>query len=406
MNKSLKAICDEHFSRVKFDNQFKNNVELFIRRFAAKNDDHVNFLGGNLIGVYPLRWNYTDGDTWWDDIFGVVEEGFKQDLLRHPEIKANRVVSSDALNHAMVYAIHRVHHSPHISDKDKEGLKARIMLAMNLKFLSSLMAHYFRYPADKGIAEKTFNRLSKRYDLKVLGSWQKMLIERSKDFIAVKGRYYKSYVDYTDDIEIIKMINDAQGRIRETVKDITTVYHKCLAEDAKVLSSSSSVEIDGTVMLKDIQRKASIFNRYIKSTVTAKDSFVKEPLLQIVYRAVPSLEPDMFDRILETFVTAYNNPSTYRIVDDIINDVLTFSFDFIKANEIPETDISAIIYRLKHVYMSGRVTDEMLIKARNHFDKLVVLVDRKLKGTPLVPERCALFLYIMIRTLTMNYYKN
>ena len=93
-----------------------------------------------------------------------------------------------------------------------------------------------------------------------------MLNNRSAEFVSPKGRYYKAYTTYNDDIEIIKMINDAQGRIRETVKDITKVYYDCLADDAKVLSSSSSIELDGTIMIKDLTRKATQYNRYIKTS--------------------------------------------------------------------------------------------------------------------------------------------
>ena len=237
----LKEIFDKHFANTVFDKSFADKVEKFVRLFLLKNNDHVSFFGGNLIGVYPIRWNYSDTDTWWDDIFDVGETELEKDLHKHPEIKTNRVVSSDVLNHALIYSIYRVHNSPSIPEDLKETTKSRLMLALNLKFISSLMAHYFRFPADKGIAEKTFNKLTKRYDLKIYGTWVKMLNNRSAEFVSPKGRYYKAYTTYNDDIEIIKMINDAQGRIRETVKDITKVYYDCLADDAKVLDRKSVV---------------------------------------------------------------------------------------------------------------------------------------------------------------------
>ena len=55
--------------------------------------------------------------------------------------------------------------------------------------------------------------------------------------------------------------------------------------------------------------------------------------------------------------------------------------------------------------MSGRITDETLLKARTAFDKVAEATDKKLKGTPLVPERCAFFLYLVLRTITMQFFK-
>lgn len=401
----LKEIFDKHFANTVFDKSFADKVEKFVRLFLLKNNDHVSFFGGNLIGVYPIRWNYSDTDTWWDDIFDVGETELEKDLHKHPEIKTNRVVSSDVLNHAIIYSIYRVHNSTLIPETIKESTKARLVLALNLKFISSLMAHYFKYPADKGIAEKTFNKLTKRYDLKIYGTWVKMLNNRSVEFVAVNGRYYKAYTTYNDDIEIIKMINDAQGRIRETVKDITKVYYDCLADDAKVLSSSSSIELDGTIMIKDLTRKATQYNRYIKQVLTEKDGVVKEQLMELVYRAVPSLQPGVFEKLLETFVNEFQSSKYRTHFNGLIDNLLIFSFDFLKENEIAENDLPGVIYRLKHVYMSGRITDETLLNARKAFDKVAEATDKKLKGTPLVPERCAFFLYLVLRTITMQFFK-
>lgn len=401
----LKEIFDKHFANTVFDKSFADKVEKFVRLFLLKNNDHVSFFGGNLIGVYPIRWNYSDTDTWWDDIFDVGETELEKDLHKHPEIKTNRVVSSDVLNHALIYSIYRVHNSPSIPEDLKETTKSRLMLALNLKFISSLMAHYFRFPADKGIAEKTFNKLTKRYDLKIYGTWVKMLNNRSAEFVSPKGRYYKAYTTYNDDIEIIKMINDAQGRIRETVKDITKVYYDCLADDAKVLSSSSSIELDGTIMIKDLTSKATQYNRYIKQVVTEKDGFHKEQLMELVYRAVPSLQPGVFEKLLETFVEEFQSSKYRTHFNGLIDNLLIFSFDFLRDNEIAENDLPGVIYRLKHVYMSGRITDDTLLKARTAFDKVAEATDKKLKGTPLVPERCAFFLYLVLRTITMQFFK-
>lgn len=402
---TLKQIFDDHFGDVRYDNKFKENVTSFVRRFLAKNDDHVAFFGSGLIGVHPVRWNYSDTDTWWDDIFDVNDVNLQKDLFRHPDIKTNRVVSSDILNHAFIYSLHRIHHSTYLSEKDKEELKVRIMIAMNMKFICSLMSHYFRYPADVGVAEKTFNRLSMKFDIKVYGSWGKMIEARSRAFVAPNGRYYASYVDYTGDIEIIKMINDAQGRIRETFKEITDEFHKTLRAEAKVLSSSSSVNLDGTVMVKDLNRKRNTYIRYLKSVLVTKDSFVKEQLTQICYSAIPSLQPGLFEQLLEEFPKHYANNRYSKIFNRMLDNLLVFSFDVIENNDIAENDLSGIVYRLKHVYMSGRVSDKLLLDARYDFEKLVELTDKRLKGKPVVPERCGFFLYLLLRTLTMHYFK-
>lgn len=403
--KSLKAIFDFYFKDTRFDKVFANKVQTFIGQFLSKNNDHVEFFGGNLLGVHPIRWNYSDSDTWWDEIFEVIPEYIYDAIIKLPDIKSNRNVSSDPLNHAFIYAIHRVHHSRDLTDVEKEQTKNRLMLAMNLKFICSLASHYFKYPADKGIAEKTYNSLSKRFDLKVEGSWGKMLMKRSREYVSDKSNYYNVYVDYNNDKKIVIMINDAQGRIRETYKAITALYYELREKEAKILSSSSSVDVEGTVMLKDIERKRSIYTRYIKEVIANKDSFYKEPLKEVIYRAIPSLEEGMFEKLLIGLPEHYHNKRYTKYFDQMIDGLLTFSFDLIKQAELKDNDLPGVLYRLKHVYMSGRVQDTQLDIAKQMFTKLVEVVDKRYKNTPLVPERCGLFLYLILRTLTMNYFK-
>ena len=403
--KTIKQVFDHHFQHVEFDADLAQRILTFVQGFIAKNNDHVTFFGGNLLGVEVVRWHFTDSDFWWDELFDVVPENVHRDLLRTPEVKGHRVVSSDVLNHAMIYTIHRLHHAK-IPDDLKQKAKVYTMVALNCKFLCSLMAHYFKHPADKGIAEKAFNCLSNRFDLKTTGSWGKMLAQRSTDFLQPGARYFDAYVNYTNDIEIVKMINDAQGRIRETFKAVTFEYYKQLNLKAKVLLSSSQVELDGVVVLKDVQRKLNVYNRYIKTVISNVDSFIKEPLNEVVYNAVPSINQAMYENLLTAFSTHYHDRKYTKTFDNLIDNLLTFSFELMRKNDIAENNLPGLLYRLKHVYMSGRVADQALLDARKDFEKVVEVTDKRLRNTPLVPERCGFFLYLILRTVTMNYYKN
>lgn len=402
---SLKEVFDHHFQDVEYDVAFCKKVEHFVKSFLSKNDAHVSFFGGNLLGVHPVRWNYSDTDYWWDEIYDVDDTVLQKDLNTLPDIKTNRVISSDVLNHAFIYSLYRVHNSPFIPNDLKEKTKVRLMLSLNFKFICSLMAHYFKYNADESIAIKTYNSLTKQFDLKTTGSWGKMLLARSEAFVEENGRYYQAYTKYDDDIEIIKMLNDAQGRIRETVKKITRIYYEMMEAEARVLSTSATVEVDGTKLLKDIERARPKYIRYIKSTITEKDGYFKDELQYLIFKAIPSLQSGVYEQIQKTFIDNYTQQKHSRVLNQLIDDILTFSFDLLDDNDIKLNDLPGILYRLKHVFMSGRIKDETLENAKSGFDKLVVLTDRRLKNQPLVPERCGFFLYLVIRTITMNYYK-
>lgn len=401
----LRDVMEQAFRNVKVDMTMYKKLQLFINKFIAKNDEHVSFFGGNLIGYYQIRWNYSDTDYWWDEILDVDSEEVREGIFKSPEIVKGRVVSTDPLNHAMFYLIHLIENSSDIPDKDKPQMKTMVFMCLYFKFICSLHVHYYRFPTDKAMAEKTFNSLSKRFDLKVLGTWGKLIASRSKDFTAKGARYDKVFTQYDNDREIVIAINDSQSRLRETYKEITAVYHQVIKNEAKSVLSSSTQVVEGTVILKDLQRQANQYNRYIKNTIQDKDGFIKVELLDIIARAVPSLQMDSFIDILTCFSKEYVNSKYRNHFNKLIDDILTFSFDFLKKNDITTEDLSGSIYRLKHVYMSGRIDDEVLTRARDMFVKVVEVYNPKLKKTPMIPERCGFFLYIILRTITMKYYK-
>lgn len=407
MKKTLKDVLDKHFEHVIFDKKFAAKVAEFLRLFLTKNDQYVGFFGSGLIGIHEVMWNNSDTDFWWDEIFQVDPEVLKQDLRQLPVINTNFKVASNELHHAIIYTLHRVHHSPHLSEKEKEELKIRCMTSLNIKYLVSLQHHYFPYGADPGIAEKTFNSLTNKFDLKVYGSWGAMLTKRSTEYIQKGARYYKTYVNYNFDKEIIVMITDAQGRIRETYKDITKKFHELKEEKSKILSSSATLVTDEGLVLKDLTRKTQQYTRYIQSVISSGDSFIKKELIQVVYESVPSLDAgfETFEHLLMALVKNYHSAKYQKDFDVMVTDLLVFSFDILKKNNIRDNDLPGLLYRLKHVYMSGRIQDKLLDNARSKFVKLVESYDRKLKNTPMIPERCGVFLYLVLRTITMNKYK-
>ena len=401
---TIKETMNKMLGHVHVDLDFVKKIEKFTIGFMAKNNDHVAFFGGTLLGVQAIRWNYTDSDFWWDELLDIVPEDLQRELCKTPEVQAHRKVSSDPLNQAMVYVMHLIESSK-LPEDVKRSTNIRVMFCMNCKFLCSLVVRRFPRPADEAVAQKVFNCLANRFDLKAEGNWGKMITARSRGFTTPGSRYYKVLTEYNNDKEIVRMINDAQGRIRDTINLITSEHHRQLKNEARVLSTTSQVEIDGKIVLKDIQRKYTIYNRYIKTCISDGENFIKPPLNEVIRQAVPSLDPDTFYAIQETFVKFYHDKRYHKVFNNMVDDVLTFSFDLLKNSNIKENDLPGLIYRLKHVYMSGRVTDDAIHRARRGFEKVVEAYDKRLRNTPMIGERCGLFLYIVLRTLTMRYYK-
>ena len=157
--------------------------------------------------------------------------------------------------------------------------------------------------------------------------------------------------------------------------------------------------------MKDIERQTSKYIRYLKTTIAERDGYIKDELQYIVQQAVPSMNKEVYDKIQNALLDNYVNTRHSKNLNRMIDSLLAFSFELLKNDEIRHNDLPAIVYRLKFIYLSGRIKDESLEHAKQDFMKLAAAADKRLKGSPLVPERCAFFLYLILRTLTMSFYR-
>ncbi|MFO5759797.1 hypothetical protein ACLBQR_31035, partial [Klebsiella pneumoniae] len=57
-------------------------------------------------------------------------------------------------------------------------------MVLHFKYLTSLLVPRFKYPARKGVAEAAFAALNYRFDIKTIGSWEKLFRQRAEGIIA------------------------------------------------------------------------------------------------------------------------------------------------------------------------------------------------------------------------------
>lgn len=395
----LKAMYDNLFSHISFDEKLIKKIRDFVNQFIGKTDDTVMFFGSTLIGYYKVVWNYSDTDYWWDEIFEQDSEQVRHHLHRVPAITPKYKISSDEFNNTIVYFIHRVKTSDKLTEEQKQTGCTLLMFSLNCKFLCSLLSHYFPYPTQYEVALKTSESMSMRYDLRATGSWAKMLKERSASFTANDALFHKTFYFYDDDKMVVRLLNDAQGRIRDTVKDITSLYYATKEKEARVYSQTATLEIEGELFLKDLTREIPNYIRIVQRSLLDYGSFVKHNLNMILYPMILSLDIEIYETLQQSLVEDYTKPKMRKEIDQFIEDILTYSLQTIDEFNIPHTDLSAVLTRLKSIYISGRVTDKTLIKTRKFLDKYARKKIPSLNNTHIVAERTGICLYIVLRAL-------
>ncbi len=406
MHDSIKKVFDSECDTLDIDAKLIKRIQNFQVGFVNKNADHIAFFGGNLLGVQVVRFTDGDRDRWFDEILEVVEGPLDERLLALPLVNAEFHVSSDTMNLSCVWLAHAIFNSKALSDKQKHDAIIDVILVLQYKFLTSRLFRHFRYPADRAVAEATYAQLSYKYAIKIHGSWSALLNARAEDIMSENSIHYKTITHMDDDAQVIYMLNDTQGRIRDLLKNIYDVFLTVHKQGGKVLSVSSVIEHDGVEILKDRSKNLLAYGRYLNSIISDRNSFIREELVQIIEKLMHTMPPRLFMETLEFMSTNYRQAGATEI-EEVLNETLVHSFDYLSENRnaVKNTaDLPGLLGRLRGVYMSSRSTDPTLFSLREKVEKIVKQATGNKSESIVSSVRTGVLLYLVLRAFTMKHY--
>lgn len=386
------------------DAKLAKAIRSFVLAFVTKNEDHIHFFGSPLLGVYPVRFTDDDRLAWFDDILDCDEIHLTSRLHRCKSVNPDHIVASDAMNESIGYLLHLFHHSTRLPAKDIEAAKVDLIRILHFKYISSIMAKYFKYNASKEVALATYAALSKKYDLKVYGSWGALIQARAEAIVSKQGLHYNTYVRYDNDKAIQYMITDIQCRIREVIKAMTAEFYAVRDRDGKISSASATMELDGTTVVKDRSNAFLTFRRYLGTILNDPNSFVRDNLVHVVSVAMSNVPEHHIKEALYYLCDNHGDPRQ-KYLEELCDEILLHAFEYIHSKGTGVNNLNTLAAKMKAIYTASRSSNEAVLKMRDLAWKLaeasVTSKDRQVK----VGVRTAVMLYVLLRTLSMNFYK-
>lgn len=405
--KTLRDLFDPAFSHIKFNKALGDKLYRFQTSFVYRNSDHTEFFGGKTIGVQIVRFTPPDYDAIYDDIFDISYDRLSQELLEVSVINPDWKISSDIFSHICIYAIHRFLTTPMLSDSDREKAAINMALIYNYRTIATIIATWFLYPVDPQLAEATYANLSNRFLIKQLGSWQEVMLYRSKELVGDTSIHRKVLIDYTDDYSIIKVINDARGRITDLVKNIYSVMEKTRQSGEKLGSSKETmVDFDGQEILRDKVHNLTNYTHYILSIIPDRGSFIKQELIDLVIKVMTTVQKKPFIQSLE-WMSDYFGHKEHPEIEEFVELTLIHSYNYFLENNYilrDRSNISRLLGKLKNIYVSSRSSDPDLLKLRELGTSIVQKATFKSNEQTIASVRTSLLLYIGLRTYTKHHY--
>lgn len=411
-NAVIRSVFDRECAHVKFDHNLLVRAQRVQEGFINKNRDYIEFFGGNLTGVKIVRFTDPDRDLLFDALVGVDELLLEHDLYRlkdeHGQYVINRdhVRGSDVFNISCIYLIYRFHNTPDLDEHQRLDAKLRVCTYMHYKFLTSLLYHYFKYPADPEVAAATYAQLNYKFSLKQNGSWGATLMKMAQNIIGPSSVHLKTIETMESDVGVEIMINDIQNRVKDMLKNIYKVFMEVHSNNMRIGVTETFSEIDGEIELKDRIQSQATYCRYIKGIVADKNTFVKDELVTVVSKMMATASPNMLKQTLAWTTDNYLG-NRDGLIDGSIDIVMEHAIDYLSSNrDIPRNDLGAILDRLRGAYMSSRSTDVRLLKARTDVERIVHLATGSSNKNVIAAVRTAWMLYVVARAYSMRHYAN
>lgn len=403
---SIKGCFDE-LADTTIDDRLARKVIGFSRAFANKNEEHIEFFGGNLIGVHTVRFTTQDRDRWFDDVIMAIEDDLRDEIHELPAINPAWYVSSDIMNLSTIWVVHSLNKAK-ISGKRKEDAMRETIMVLQYKFITSMLSHWFRYKANPAVAEATYAALSNRFGLKQHGTWQRLLEYRANETLAKSG-VFRDVIDRMDDDDrVVAMVNYIQVYIKDILKNIAAVFYQ-IQDDPKSqirTTSGTAVDIDGNLRVKDINKFQSQYLRYIQSVVLDKGSFIKPELVSVVTDTMPTVPHRALQEVLVYLSENYGAKLDRRIAPFVEGVVLHVfeTMDSLKASERRLNDLPTLLARMKGLYMASKTSNKRLLGLKEDGESIVTSAIRTKNMAVVKAVRTGIMLYIVLRTFTMQHY--
>lgn len=408
----IKQVFDELCSHVQADQKLLKAVIEMEAHFVNKRREHIEFFGGNLTGVQPVRFTPDDRDKLFTDILEIDDRELEDKLYRLKDAKGVPVinqewkVSSDVFNLACAWLIHRFCVSPYLTPAQRREGEIRVCQYMIYRFLTSRLYRHYPYVADPEVAAATYAQLSNKFLLKQMGSWGAVLrymAEQSTDPNGIHGQIFKTF---DSDVGIRNMLNDIQGRPRNMLKNIHGVFKSVKEGGQRIRSGSALAEIDGEIILKDKTRSLANYTRYIKSVAVDANSFIKPEIVDVVAKIMHTMPEKLLVQTLQWASRNYGHTQN-QIVENSLEQIAEHAFAYLAEHRelLHRTgDLPQLVAKLKGAYTSSRSSDALLMSMRTNIESMVKAATGKSTDSLLAATRTGFMIYVVVRMLAMRHY--
>lgn len=291
----MKDILKENFDALKLKMTYKEFDELLkVTLLYELRDTHPLVLNSPYIGTEKVLFTEDDKNNLYD-IFNIDVREVRDIIKRCEKINPSHNVSSNPFNVIITYLLHRI---------SKTANHEKVFLALanywQYMFFSSLVNRRFPHGANKDIMTLVIEDLNLKYDIKVYGTWKEVINHRSLYLDSRESIHRDTLDKYSVDDKIVYLMSDVQTRLRSQLNLITTLYYDYNKDNNKILSVSSTMNIDGETVLRESASGFNNVSNVVYNKVLNKNLFVNDKYIDLVLHFQKDISKGLLIRTLIT----------------------------------------------------------------------------------------------------------
>lgn len=399
--KNLYEAFQKNFANVKFDNRLADRLYKFQIGYINQNSEHLEFFGGNLLGVHVIRFKDSDLKRFYEDVLDVSLSELTEDIRSLDTIDHSHKVGSDIFNLTCMYLIHGFLRSNLVNASKKQRATYDVAVIFFCRCLAALFSHYFKYPADPHVAQMTYANLSNKYLIKKLGSWHAVVDYRSTEVVGRASIHLANLYKFSDDATITYAISDSQGRIRDMIKNYYAEFMLVRESGGRINTTGGTFyDADGEETLKDKTKSVESDVQYMLQILSDRNGFIKADLVQVIVGINKNTSAKMLNVVLQMVHEGSSNENAV-LMQTFVQKVVVYSYHLLNQNQISNMrDYPMVLTSLKNLYLSTRSTDAELSVIRDMGAKIVKMTSKsKFSDSLMMATRTSLILYICLRAL-------
>jgi hypothetical protein len=187
------------------------------------------------------------------------------------------------------------------------------------------------------------------------------------------------------------------------VKSVTDVLYRVLENDAKIVATSSVIDIDGEKHVADKTNNYTAARRYIHSVATSEKDFIKDSLIEIITKAVHTVSERHLREALKYIPDNYGG-RRMTFLDDLLDKTIIHALNYLHENDVAFNNLPDVLSKMRSIYMSSRGNEVLLLEVRDLGDRVVNDSVSSKNTAALAAVRTALLMYIVLRALTERHF--